>query len=379
MLPPEQLVQPADQDVVLDPAGPSRTTSRRERAPTVAATAARSRAGSDSCASRAAMTAWTLAGAGRRRAAGSAAGAVDGARRERPARVHEARADGLDHEQRVAFRLAVELAGLLRAMSGRPATLGGEPRGLRRIERPELDVGQLPRSRSSATRAASGCAPVDLLGPDRARDEQPAPRGRSEAGSAATPACRGRTTGGRRGRAGAAVGGQERAGEGLEERLALPVLDAGRRTGQVRPLGQELRQQPSRSRSGTQRRAAAGAGARAGLRSQSVTGAYEQPTLGGVGARPGRPDRPAVRPTCDELLGQPRLADAGLAADEEEVGLAGGHPPPGRHHRGPLPPPTDQRDGIRRPVRRTPRLARSRSTGAAVAAASRPRARAICS
>ena len=90
-------------------------------------------------------------------------------------------------------------------------------------------------------------------------------------------------------------------------------------------------------------------GARASLRSHSLTGASESRPFRGVGTRLRRGHSLALGPG-QELLREPRLADAGVARHEREADPALGGPLPGLPQRLPLGLPAHERQGRGRRV-----------------------------
>ena len=123
------------------------------------------------------------------------------------------------------------------------------------------------------------------------------------------------------------VGGQERTRQGLEERLALPRLDGRGRARDVRSPGDDLGHQPRDLAEGPDVESCEHG--RENWAAQPVGDRGKgQATLRGIGPRPRRLDSLSAGP-LGEFRGQPRLSDAGLTADDDEMSLAEGHPVPG--------------------------------------------------
>ncbi len=190
-LPADQLVEPGDEAVlVADPALDGRPPAGRRARPSPPTTPG-SEPVRESCASRDAMTAWTLAGSGR------ASRLRVRRRRLRPARIVSTTNSGLPSVWR----------WICRAWSGGSGTtgdLGRERRGLGGIQRTERDLGHLARVLQPVDERRQRMGSADLVRPHGPDHQQTRLAIRSERrGSAATRACRRRTTGGRRGPAGA--------------------------------------------------------------------------------------------------------------------------------------------------------------------------------
>jgi hypothetical protein len=264
----------------------------------------------------------------------------------------------LHDEQGIALGLAVEPGGRVH-VEGPVCDLGGQLGRLRRVEGLEGDLGELRRAPQVPQERGERVSGVELL---RARGpEHEQARLAIEPGEEVEPL--GRLTVAplqvvedeqqrRRGR-------EHRPRQALEE--AQPVAELRERRGprQAGPGGQQLGEDPRDL--DPPHVLEAGEVRRQGVAAQPLAHGREgEAAFRGVGARPRR-GHPLAAGPGQQLLRQPRLADAGVAGHEGERGPSADGPLPGLPqprplgvpadegggHGGPLPPPGGrERDGL---------------------------------
>ena len=245
----------------------------------------------------------------------------------------------LHDEERIALRLPVEPCDRVH-VEGPVAHLGGQLRRLRRVQRLECDLGELRRAPQLPQQRLERMREVELLRARSPEDQQA--RLRVEAGEEVKPL------------EGLAVAplqvvdqqqqrwrGEERCpGQALEEAQAVTELRHRRKPWQTR-LGREQLGQDPRDL-GTPHVVESGQVGQQGVAAQPFAHRRErEPAFRGVGARLRRGHSLALRPG-QELLRQPRLADAGDAGHERERGAPIDGPLPGLPQPRPLGLPTHQ-------------------------------------
>ena len=232
----------------------------------------------------------------------------------------------LHDEEGVALGRPIEPGGRVRVEDPVP-DLGRQLRRLRRVQGLEGDLGELRSAPQVPEERRERVRGVELLRTRGPEDEQarvgiePGEEMEPLEGLAVAPLqVVDEEEQGRRSR-------EHRPGQALEEAQPVAELRHGRGPRQVRLGGQQLGQDPRDLdpphvlETGDVRRE--------GVAAQPLAhGGEGEPAFRGVGARPGRGHSLALGPG-QQLLRQPRLADAGVARHERERGSSAGGPLPG--------------------------------------------------